>query len=71
MRTGPRVSVQIHPDPLLGAGCLAAPASKETRMEQRSQELQLAAGAHGVPVAFASDPTRGETVTISDGFSAQ
>src|SRR5438309_11698881 len=26
---------------LLGAGGLAAPASKETRMEQRSQELQL------------------------------
>ena len=42
MRTGPRVSVQLHPDLLLGAGCLAAPASKETRMEQRSQVLQLA-----------------------------
>src|SRR6266849_7855764 len=41
VRTGPRVSVQLHPDPLLGAGRLAAPASKETRMEQRSQELQL------------------------------
>src|SRR5207245_1966874 len=42
MRAGPRVSVKLqHPDSLLGAGGLAAPASKETRMEQRSQELQL------------------------------
>ena len=41
VRTGPRVSVQLHPDLLLGAGGLAAPASKETRMEQRSQELHL------------------------------
>src|SRR5262249_33813384 len=43
VRAGPRVTVQLqHPDLLLGAGRLAAPASKEARMEQRSQELHLA-----------------------------
>jgi hypothetical protein len=36
MPTEGGVTVQLHPDLLLGAECLAAPASKEARMNQRA-----------------------------------
>src|SRR5581483_2261051 len=62
MRAGPRVTVKHHPGSLLGAGCLAAPASKAARMEQRSQELQLAAS-QGAQLLHALAPS-----TAGDGF---